>query len=240
VSRITTSKIMNEQQLSPIQRLNNIKKRITDACNSFQIDTDFVQLIGVSKTKPANLIEELHSLGLHEFGENYLNESIPKQEQLKHLNITWHYIGQIQSNKTRIIANNFQWVHGVDRLKIAQRLNVQNEQQQKLNILIQINLDNEESKAGVNLESAQELCREVSLLSNVQLRGFMAIPKPRDSFEQQQECLSQLKTLLTETNNTLGLNLDTISAGMSNDLEAAIAAGSNMVRIGTDLFGKRS
>jgi len=109
-----------------------------------------------------------------------------------------------------------------------------------VNILIQINLDNEESKAGVSLESAKELCHKVSKLNNVQLRGFMAIPKARDSFQEQKDCLSKLKVLLTETNADLGLNLDTISAGMSNDLEAAIAAGSNMIRIGTDLFGKRA
>jgi len=199
-----------------------------------------VQLIGASKTKPSSLIRHFFNAGLTNFGENYLSEAIEKQEKLTDLDITWHYIGQIQSNKTKVIVQHFDWVHGVDRFKIARRLNDQNLTKKPLNVLIQINLDDENTKAGIPLNDALLLTKKVNELPNITLRGFMALPKPREHFPEQKACLMQLKNLLDNVNQSLDLNLDTISAGMSNDLEAAVAAGATMVRIGSDLFGART
>ena len=220
-------------------KLTKIKHRIRAACEQFKRPEAEITLIGASKTKPAELIRNFHLAGLRNFGENYLNEALDKQKHVSDLAICWHYIGQIQSNKTRQIANHFQWVHSIDRLKIAERLNEQNRQNFKLNILIQINLDDENSKAGININDAKELCQQISQLDKLRLRGFMALPKPRKDFIEQRDCLQQLSTLKDEMNTKLDLSLDTISAGMSNDLEAAIAAGSTMIRVGTDLFGRR-
>ncbi len=230
---------MNTKHSYQLQ-LNNVQNRIVAACEQADRDENSVQLIGASKTKPANMIRDFFDLGLTNFGENYLNEAIEKQKQLADLNITWHYIGQIQSNKTKLIANHFDWVHGVDRLKTAQRLNDQNSTEKSLNILIQINLDNEASKAGIPLNEALSLSKHINKLPNISLRGFMALPKSRENFAEQKACLVKLKHLLDDINQDLDINLDTISAGMSNDLEAAICAGTTMVRVGSDLFGART
>lgn len=222
------------------EQFNNIQIRIANACEQARRNKHSVQLIGASKTKSADLIRHFFDAGLTNFGENYLSEAIEKKENLTDLDITWHYIGQIQSNKTRVIAQHFDWVHGVDRLKIAQRLNDQNLTKKPLNILIQINLDDENTKAGVPLNEALSLTKKVNDLPNITLRGFMALPKPREHFSEQKACLMLLKDLIENTNKSLDINLDTISAGMSNDLEAAVAAGTTMVRIGSDLFGART
>ena len=219
--------------------LEHVKERINNACINANRPENAVQLIGASKTKPAELIRTFFSLGQTHFGENYLSEAIDKQAELSDLAITWHYIGQIQSNKTKLIATHFNWVHGIDRFKIAKRLSEQQDRETPLNILIQINLDNEPSKAGVKLNEALGLATQIKELDNIRLRGLMALPKPRENFREQRSCLTQLKSELDRINHKLDLKLDTISAGMSNDLEAAIAAGTTMVRIGTDLFGTR-
>lgn len=221
------------------QKLNDVLKRIQDACENCNRSPNEVQLIAASKTKPATLLRRFFNIGQQHFGENYLSEALKKQAELTDLNIIWHYIGQIQSNKTKLLANHFDWIHGVDRLKIAQRLNDQNQQDKKINILIQINLDNEASKAGIPINQTLKLAQQISVLERVSLRGFMALPKLRSDTQEQQACLEQLKSTLDTINAELGLSLDTISAGMSADLEAAIYAGSTMVRIGTDLFGAR-
>ncbi len=221
-------------------KLLNVQKRIHHACANVSRDKNSIQLIGASKTKSADLIRTFVSLGQTHFGENYLSEAIEKQANLTDLDITWHYIGQIQSNKTKLIASHFDWVHGVDRFKIAKRLNDQLDKDRPINILIQINLDNEPNKSGVKLNEALDLARQIQPLNQVRLRGLMALPKPQDNFQKQISCFTQLKNELDHINHTLNLELDTISAGMSNDLEAAIAAGSTMVRIGTDLFGTRT
>ncbi len=221
-------------------KLLNVQKRIHNACANVSRDKNSIQLIGASKTKSADLIRTFVSLGQTHFGENYLSEAIEKQANLTDLDITWHYIGQIQSNKTKLIASHFDWVHAVDRFKIAKRLNDQLDKDRPINILIQINLDNEPSKSGVKLNEALDLARQIQPLNQVRLRGLMALPKPQDNFQKQISCFIQLKNELDRINHTLNLELDTISAGMSNDLEAAIAAGSTMVRIGTDLFGTRT
>jgi len=159
---------------------------------------------------------------------------------LSTLKLNWHFIGQVQSNKTKTIAENFRWVHGVDRLKIANRLGQQNPTPEKpINLLIQLNPDNEASKGGVAPEQAPELCMQVAEINGISIRGFMMIPKARGSFEEQKQTFSIAQEQLELTNQRYGLQLDSLSMGMSGDLEAAIAAGSTMVRIGTDLFGAR-
>lgn len=221
------------------QRLQLIQKRIKLACQNYD-RLNKIRLIGASKTKPATVIRELFNLGLTDFGENYLSEAIAKQSELADLGITWHFIGQIQSNKTKQLAKHFNWIHGVDRLKIAQRLNEHNSSGNALNILLQINLDNESSKSGIKPNEAIILAKQIFELPNLSFRGLMALPKPRQSFAEQKACLLKLNSLLADINKELHVNLDSISAGMSNDLEAAIAAGTTMVRIGTDLFGARA
>jgi len=222
------------------KQLQTVQERINQACETFSRPRSEVQLIGASKTNPAAAIRTLCNHGLQHFGENYLNEATTKQAELTDLDIIWHYIGQIQSNKTKQIAQHFHWVHGVDRFKIAKRLSEQSHANKPLNILLQINLDNETSKAGVCPEQTLTLAAQVSELPNLSLRGLMALPKARNCFTEQQACLTQLKVLQSHINQTLEIQMDSISAGMSNDLEAAIAAGSTMVRIGTDLFGART
>ena len=221
-------------------QLKSVKNRISEACQTANRAQDSVQLIGASKTKPASMVRDFFNLGQTHFGENYLNEALTKQQELHDLDITWHYIGQIQSNKTKLIANHFDWVHGVDRYRVADRLNTQKDTKKPLNILIQINVDEEDSKAGIGLNDAIDLTKMIAQLPNITLRGYMALPKAREDFIAQKNCLIQLSEALDAANQSLGLQMDTISAGMSNDLEAAVAAGTTMVRIGTDLFGART
>lgn len=228
---------MNSTNLA--SQLHAVQQRINQACERFARKPNNVQLIGASKTKPAADIRTLYNLGLMHFGENYLNEAITKQASLKDLDISWHFIGQIQSNKTKLIAENFNWVHGVDRFKIAKRLNEQCPIDKTLNLFLQINLDNETSKGGIAPEEAITLAKKLIELPNLSLRGLMALPQARNSFNEQKACFLTLKSLQTDINQALGIHMDSISAGMSNDLEAAIAAGSTMIRIGTDLFGAR-
>lgn len=196
-----------------------------------------VALLAVSKTKPAELIAEAYRLGQRHFGENYVQEAVSKQQQLAAFNITWHFIGPIQSNKTKIIASHFSWVHSVDRLKIAQRLS---EQRPKylppLNICLQVNISGEASKSGIELAELAQLVAEVNQLPGLRLRGVMAIPEPETDFQRQCEPYRQL----FQTVQALKMpELDTFSYGMSGDLTAAVCEGATMVRIGTALFGAR-
>lgn len=199
-----------------------------------------VDLLAVSKTKPASMVTALYQAGQRDFGENYLQDALTKIQQLEHLpDIRWHFIGQIQSNKTADIARHFDWAHSVDRLKIARRLSEQRPAQlPPLQICLQINLDGETQKGGIAPDTALELAQAVTELPQVCLRGLMAIPKPRQGFTEQLECLRKLQQLQSELIRQ-GLTLDTLSMGMSGDLGAAIAAGSTLVRIGTDIFGPR-
>lgn len=203
-------------------------------------------LIGASKMQSEKTLRAFHAVGLQHFGENYLNEALEKIRCLNDLKITWHYIGGIQSNKTKAIAENFDWVHTVDRLKIGQRLNQHIDdyckmsgKKKKLNILLQINLDEEHSKNGISPNNAEELAKQLADLPYLKLRGLMSIPKAREGYSAQLDCHLRLAALQKQFNQTLDLKLDTLSAGMSGDLEAAITAGSTMIRVGTDLFGKR-
>ena len=199
-----------------------------------------VSLLAVSKTKPAEDIISLYQAGQRDFGENYLQEAILKQKKLSNYAISWHFIGPIQSNKTRELARSFSWVHTVDRLKIAQRLQQQRpDHLPALNICLQVNIDQEESKSGLNIDNLDAIIEPILSMNRLRLRGLMAIPKVRTSFEQQREPFKRLAELKDKLNNTFNIQLDTLSIGMSADLEAAICEGSTMVRIGTAIFGSR-
>lgn len=196
-----------------------------------------VALLAVSKTKPAALIAEAYRLGQRHFGENYVQEAVSKQQQLAAFNITWHFIGPIQSNKTKVIASHFDWVHSVDRLKIAQRLSEQRpEHLPLLNICLQVNISGEASKSGIALDELPQLVDEVNQLPGLRLRGVMAIPEPETDFQRQREPYRQLFQTVQGLKLT---QLDTFSYGMSGDLSAAICEGATIVRIGTALFGVR-
>jgi len=191
-----------------------------------------VQLIAVSKTRSNSEIQEAVYAGQVHFGENYLQESLDKISFFKERELIWHFIGPIQSNKTALIAENFDWVHSVDRLKIAKRLSDQRDPSLgKLNILIQINIDEEQTKSGLLLKDVNEIISEVSDLPNLSLRGFMCIPSPENSAKS----FSEMADLISKYPF-----LDTLSMGMSSDLELAIQNGATLVRVGTDIFGPRS
>lgn len=221
------------------QKMTSVLARVHQACKASQRKPETVTLIGASKKQNIDLINKFVESGLHDLGENYLQEAIDKQHQSPSLNANWHFIGQIQSNKTKLIAEHFAWVHGVDRLKIAKRLATQHGRKSPINLLIQLNPDNEESKGGVPICAAAELCQQIAEIDGAMLRGFMMIPQARRDQDQQRAVFAQARTLLESCNQRYGLNLDHLSMGMSGDLEAAIAEGSTMVRIGTDLFGAR-
>lgn len=199
-----------------------------------------VKLLAVSKTRPAEDVAELYRAGQRDFGENYLQEALQKQRQLAHYDISWHFIGPIQSNKTRDIAGYFSWVHSVDRLKIAQRLNQQRPAGlPKLNICLQVNIDKETSKSGFYIEDLAAVIEPVLGLKNISLRGLMAIPKAGKCANDQANTFKQLADVKQSLNNEFGLKLDTLSMGMSSDMAAAINEGATMVRIGTAIFGAR-
>ncbi|MWJ27806.1 YggS family pyridoxal phosphate-dependent enzyme [Halomonas sp. ZH2S] len=200
------------------------------------------RLLAVSKTKPAELIRQAWQLGQREFGENYLQEALEKQTQLADLDdIVWHFIGPLQSNKTRAVAEHFAWVHSVDREKIARRLNEQRpENLPPLNVCLQVNISAEPSKSGVSLEALPALAREVASLPNLRLRGLMAIPAPADSLAEQRQPFARLRHALEQLQQALPETpLDTLSMGMSDDLEAAVQEGATLVRLGTAIFGAR-
>lgn len=196
-------------------------------------------IIAVSKKKSAELVEQAYLLGIKNFGENYLQEALQKITSLKHLDINWHFIGRIQSNKCKDIARNFQWVHTIDRFKIAKRLNDDCPINKIINVLIQINIDNEESKSGINESQLLDLAEKISVLPNLKLKGIMVIPKNNfeidlieESFKKTLEISLKLRNKFSEAKE--------ISMGMSNDFELAIKNGSTMVRIGTGIFGERN
>lgn len=199
-----------------------------------------VQLLAVSKTRPIEDINDAFAENQLYFGENYLQEALSKIEAATETSIEWHFIGPIQSNKTRQIAENFQWVHTVDRLKIAQRLSDQRSGElPPLNVCIQVNVSGEDSKSGISPEETLSLAKQISELPNIKLRGLMAIPASSSDFEQQRKPFKLLRELKDEVQSQ-GIELDTLSMGMSNDMEAAIAEGSTIVRIGTAIFGARN
>ena len=199
-----------------------------------------VSLVAVSKTYPVEDIRAVAEMGQRHFGENQIQDAMGKIPLLTDLDCIWHFIGSIQSNKCRDIAHHFDWVHSVDRLKVAQRLSsLRSEDNPPLNITLQINLQNEASKAGVTPESVMELVQETTQLPNIALRGLMAIPAPEPNFSEQRAVFRQLRNLMENINHLLDLTLDCLSMGMTNDLEAAVAEGATHVRVGTAIFGPR-
>lgn len=220
--------------------LEQVTHRIRAAEQRFKRSEGSVKLLAVSKTKPIEAVNALAELGQTAFGENYLQESLDKIAQRPDLE--WHFIGPIQSNKTRPIAEHFNWVHSVDRLKIAQRLSSQRPPElPALNILLQVNISQENTKSGFSPQELLEQVEQVIQLPNLVLRGLMAIPKAEIAFGQQRVALAKMFDLFQQVKAKLGTpDFDTLSMGMSGDLEAAIAEGSTMVRIGTDLFGARN
>ena len=213
-----------------------VSQRIRAAAEAVQRDPDSVHLLAVSKTKPAQAVREAYAAGMRDFGENYLQEALGKQADLTDLPLSWHFIGPIQSNKTRAIAEHFAWVHSVDRLKIAQRLSEQRPAElPPLNICIQVNVSGEASKSGCTPADLPALANAISALPRLTLRGLMAIPEPTDDRAAQDAAFATVRDLQA----SLNLPLDTLSMGMSHDLESAIAQGATWVRIGTALFGAR-
>lgn len=211
--------------------------RIREAAQAVARDPDEVQLLAVSKTQPADAIRQASAAGQRDFGENYLQEALEKQTDLRDLPLIWHFIGPIQSNKTKLIAEHFDWVHSVDRLKIAQRLSDQRPPElAPINVCLQVNVSGEASKSGCDPQDVPELARAIAALPRLHLRGLMAIPEPTDDPAEQRAAFARLRQLQSE----LELELDTLSMGMSQDLEAAIAEGATWVRIGTALFGARA
>ncbi|MEK1908372.1 MAG: YggS family pyridoxal phosphate-dependent enzyme [Pseudomonas sp.] len=218
------------------ENIAKVRARIREAAQASERDLTTVGLLAVSKTKPAAAIREAHAAGLRDFGENYLQEALAKQAELTDLDLIWHFIGPIQSNKTKLIAEHFDWVHSVDRLKIAERLAAQRPAHlPPLNICLQVNVSGEASKAGCQPDELNALAQAVTQLPQLHLRGLMTIPEPTEDPAAQHAALARLR----ELRDGLDLDLDTLSMGMSQDLEAAIDEGATWVRIGTALFGAR-
>ena len=223
-----------------IQRYKNVQNRILQACERSQRNPNEVQLLAVSKTKPLADVISLAEIGQQSFGENYVQEGVEKIAVRPDLD--WHFIGPIQSNKTKAIAENFHWVHSIDRLKIAERLSNQRpDSMTDLQVLIEVNVDNESSKAGISLEELPQICEQILQLPRLQLRGLMAIPQATDNPDKQHHAFAQMRQALESLQAKFPqAQLDTLSMGMSGDLEAAIAEGATIVRIGTDIFGARN
>ncbi|MCL4112694.1 UNVERIFIED_CONTAM: hypothetical protein GTU68_052141 [Idotea baltica] len=220
-----------------LKNITEVKNRIAQAAISHSRNNHSVHLLAASKTQPSNIIRQAYQYSVTNFGENYLQEALEKQNQLRDLEIIWHFIGSIQSNKTRDIAENFCWAHTVDRFKIAERLSQQRPKNMPpLNICLQVNLDEESTKSGCTIEELAELAQKIIQLPRITLRGLMVIPLRTTNELTQNATFAQLNLLKQQLN----LNLDTLSMGMSHDLEPAIAQGATWVRIGTAIFGKRN
>jgi pyridoxal phosphate enzyme (YggS family) len=222
-----------------LSNLQATREAIAQAARAAHRNVTEVRLLAVSKTFPAMAVREAYSGGQTAFGENYLQEALEKIDALRDLPLEWHFIGPIQSNKTRAIAESFAWVHSVDRLKIAERLSAQRPSNlPPLNICLQVNVSEEESKSGVAAEDAVQLAQQLARLPHIKLRGLMTIPAPAVGEREQRAPFAQMRTLL-EKLNSQGLALDTLSMGMSHDYPAAIKEGATIVRIGTAIFGQR-
>ena len=221
------------------RNLQDVRARIATACQLAGRNVEEVTLLAVSKTFGAEAVRTAAAAGQRAFGENYVQEGIDKIAQLRDLALEWHCIGPLQSNKTRPVAEHFDWVHTVDRLKIAERLSAQRpEGLGPLNVCIQVNIDGGPTKSGVAPAEALALARAVAALPRLALRGLMTIPEPAPDFEAARAIHASAKALFDQL-NAEGLGLDTLSMGMSADLEAAVDAGSTLVRVGTAIFGAR-
>jgi len=222
-----------------LEQLRKVRNRIEAATQAAKRNVDSVTLLAVSKAQPANSIRVVAEAGVRDIGESYLQEALGKIEELKDLSLTWHFIGRVQANKTRVIAAHFDWVHGVDRLKIAERLSEQRSfHAPPLNVCLQVNIGGEDSKGGVNPSELPPLVAAVGALPRLKLRGLMCIPPDEDDPARQRMWFAAMRRALEEV-NAAGAGLDTLSMGMSGDFEAAILEGATIVRIGTALFGER-
>jgi pyridoxal phosphate enzyme (YggS family) len=222
-----------------LSNLQVTREAIEHAAKAAHRNETDVRLLAVSKTFPAEAVREAYLAGQTAFGENYLQEALDKMNVLRDLPLEWHFIGPIQSNKTRAIAENFAWVHSVDRFKIAERLSAQRPSQlPPLNICLQVNVSGEESKSGVDPAGVVQLARQVVCLPRLKLRGLMSIPSPATDETMQRIPFAQMQKLLGQLNSQ-GMALDTLSMGMSHDYPAAILEGATIVRIGTAIFGSR-
>jgi len=222
------------------QRYHDVKAHICSACEQIQHSERKIKLLAVSKTKPAHMVESLYQLGQRSFGENYLQDAVEKITALDHLSdIEWHFIGPIQSNKTRTIAEHFQWVETLDREKIAQRLNDQRPiELPPLKVLIQVNISREQQKNGITPEEVTNLAKVIKQLPQLSLQGLMCIPQATEDTDELAAQFDEMQQLLKQlTNNHPQCTV--LSMGMSSDLELAIQHGSSQVRIGTDIFGAR-
>ena len=220
--------------------LVQVRKRIALASQAVGRSPEAVKLLAVSKTMPAQAVREAYAAGQLAFGENYIQEGVDKIASLADLPLEWHCIGPIQSNKTKLVAENFAWVHSIDRLKIAERLSAQRPSHlSPLQVCLQVNVDGGSNKSGVAPEELLALAQAVAKLPHLQLRGIMTIPEPAETEAEARAVHHQAKTLFDNLNHA-GLKLDTLSMGMTSDLEAAVAEGSTCVRVGTAIFGARS
>ncbi|MEY3953666.1 MAG: hypothetical protein RLZZ397_546 [Pseudomonadota bacterium] len=222
-------------------RIEQVLQRISDAALAAGRDPESIRCLAVSKLHPANAVRAAHTCGLNAFGENYVQEGVDKIDALSDLraHIEWHCIGPVQSNKSKWIASHFDWIQSLDSSKLAQRLNDQRPADRNpLNVCIQVNLDQGPNKSGLSAQDATALAQRFQQWPRLRLRGLMCIPEPYPTRQQQEAVFAQARELLQSWQH-LGLNLDTLSMGMSDDLEAAVAQGSTMVRIGTAIFGTR-
>lgn len=219
--------------------LQQVRQRISAAAQQCGRDPQEITLLAVSKTKPASAVQEAAAAGQRCFGENYVQEGVDKIQLLANPALVWHFIGPLQSNKSRLVAENFAWCHTVDRLRIATRLNEQRPAElPPLNVLIQVNISDEQSKSGIALADLPALALEITRLPRLTLRGLMAIPAPEADYDRQLAVCRQMAAAFHQLQQDYP-GVDTLSLGMSDDMDAAIAAGSTMVRIGTAIFGAR-
>lgn len=226
-------------------KLQIIGAKLDQYLTKYKLPTGSVQLLAVSKRHPSERIRVAFDAGQRAFGENYVQELLDKKQQLVDLDIEWHFIGPLQSNKTKKIAEEADWVHAVDRVKIAQRLSDQRpDTLSPLSICLQVNISAEGSKSGINLDELNDLALQIVELPRLKLRGLMVIPAPEENFDKQREVFAQVTKLQKSLQQVFKLKgieaeLDTLSMGMSNDMEAAVAEGATIVRIGTAIFGQR-
>ena len=224
------------------QNIADVRARIKQAATLYSRESSTISLLAVSKKQPVSAIEIAIAAGIKDFGENYLQEAELKINELREMSLNWHYIGAIQSNKTRSIASLFDWVHSVDRISIAQRLNNQRpEGLEPLNICLQINIDAEASKSGLLPEDVLEAVKQINDMPNLCLRGLMAIPAKSDDIQSTRHSFARMYSLFEQAQQLSDVSsFDTLSMGMSADIEPAIAEGATLLRVGTDIFGARS
>lgn len=233
-----TNMLMVPQNLA--ENVRAVRERIARAAARCGRDSDSVTLLAVGKTHSADTLRAAAACGLEHFGESYVKEALPKIETLRGLELTWHFIGQLQANKTRPVAEHFHWVHGVDRLRIAERLSEQRPfHAPPLNVCLQVNVAGEATKGGVTPEALPELAAAVAALPRLSLRGLMCIPPPEKDEARQRHWFAETARLMRSL-HLPGVTLDTLSMGMSNDFEVAIEEGATIVRVGTALFGPRA